>query len=299
MTGFVSWLYTLGGRLSVLAVIALSGLVLISAIWNIDNVDDQAVKLATDEARANWNKDQTLRRWATRHGGVYVRPDERTPPNPYLEHLPNRDVFTTDGMKLTLMNPAYIMNQIATEFEILYGIKSKITGQVLLNPKNKADPWELAALKQFDQGIAEVFEQANIDGQPFIRLMRPMIMTKGCVMCHGHLGFKVGDIRGGVSIAIPLTPFLDAAAEINASLLSFHGLVWLMGMLTIGFIVRLSQKHDRERTKAHQALLDSQETMRALADHIPEFISLKDTKGRYLFVNKCFEKWVGIGQDSS
>ena len=182
-----------------LSAIALTLLVTSSAVWNIENLDKQAIYIATEEARANWNKDQAFRRWATRHGGLYVKPNERTPPNPYLQHVPNRDVQTTDGVKLTLMNPAYMMSQMTNEFESMYGIKGKITGQVLLNPANEADPWQLDALKQFDKGVKEVLEQTTIDGQPYIRLMRPMVMKKGCVLCHGHLGFKVGDIRGGRS----------------------------------------------------------------------------------------------------
>jgi len=46
----------------------------------------------------NWNKDAAFRKWATRHGGLYVRPDKRTPPNPALSHLPNRDM---DGFEAT------------------------------------------------------------------------------------------------------------------------------------------------------------------------------------------------------
>ena len=83
-------------------------------------------------------------------------PNERTPPNPYLSHLPNRDVETTDGVLLTLMNPAYMMRQMTSEFEELFGVKGKITGQVLLNPLNEADPWELKALRAFDEGATEV-----------------------------------------------------------------------------------------------------------------------------------------------
>ena len=249
-------------KYAALSAIALTFLVTSSAVWNIENLDNQAIYIATEEARANWNKDQAFRRWATRHGGLYVKPNERTPPNPYLQHLPDRDVETTDGLKLTLMNPAYMMSQMTKEFESMYGIKGKITGQILLNPANKADPWQLKALKQFDKGLKEVSEQANIDGQPFIRLMRPMVMKKGCVLCHGHLGFKVGDIRGGVSISIPLTPYFEAARESKTSLIFTHSIVWSIGMLTIGLVSWRGYRREREKRHTEEERQKMQEKLR-------------------------------------
>lgn len=237
-----------------LAVSVVTLLVIVSYTWNVTNLDTQAKRLATEEARANWNKDQAFRRWATGHGGLYVVPNERTPPNPYLEHLPNRDVETRDGVKLTLMNPAYMMSQMTREFEQLYGVKGKITGQILLNPANAADSWELKALKQFDLGVSEFVEEAMIDGEPYIRLMRPMIMTEGCVQCHGHLGFKVGDIRGGVSVSIPLTPYFLAAMKTKETILLTHGIVWLLSVLTISIFYLKAQRRERERNLTKNAL---------------------------------------------
>ncbi len=44
--------------------------------------------------------------------------------------------------------------------------------------------------------------------------------------------------------------------------------------------------------RAEEELRKSQEIMRALADNLPEFVTLKDLQGRFLFVNKRFEEWV-------
>ncbi|HJP17669.1 MAG TPA: PAS domain S-box protein [Nitrospinota bacterium] len=259
-------------KYTVFSVVAVTLFVISSLVLNIVNIDKQAIYIATEEARTNWNKDQSFRRWATRHGGLYVKPDERTPPNPYLEHLPNRDVETTDGVKLTLMNPAYMMSQMTNEFESMYGIKGKITGQVLLNPANEADPWQLDALKQFDKGVKEVLEQTTIDGQPYIRLMRPMVMKKGCVLCHGHLGFKVGDIRGGVSISVPLTPYYEAAQKSKTSLFFTHSIFWSIGLLTIGLISWQGLRRVREKSQAENALRMSEAKTRTIVTSIGEGI---------------------------
>lgn len=238
-----------------LAIAALTTLAGYSYAWNISNLREAKIQLALAEAKANWNKDAAFRKWATRHGGLYVKPDERTPPNPYLSHLPKRDLVTTDGTRLTLMNPAYMMRQMTAEFEAMYGIKGKITGKVQLNPINRPDPWELNVLDRFEQaGTNEVFEQQTISGAPYLRYMRAMYMTEGCVLCHGHLGFKDGDLRGGVSVSIPLTPYFEAAAATGRGILKTHVLVWLLGLIGIMAFTALA-RHVME-DMAKKALFD-------------------------------------------
>ena len=267
-------------RYAIIAGVGWTALVLGSAFWNIDNLKDQAIYLATSEARANWNKDQAFRRWGTRHGGIYVEADKSTPPNPYLDHLPERDVVTTGGKKLTLMNPAYMMRQVFEDFDESYGIKGKITAQILLNPVNEPDPWERKALIMFETGTQNIVEQSMIDGEPYIRMMQPMLMEQGCVKCHGHLGFKVGDIRGGVSISVPLIPYQDAALKSRNALITTHGGVWLIGMGMIALLVwRGRQRHD-ERMSYQKNLEKREAKYRQLVENAPEIVySYSDMSG--------------------
>ncbi len=277
-------------QFALFSAIAWSLLIIISINWNLNLLQSQAIDLATFEARANWNKDQAFRRWATRHGGVYVKPDKRTPPNPYLSHLPHRDVITTEGIRLTLMNPAYMMSQMTSEFEEMYGIKGRITGQVLLNPANKADDWEMSALKQFDQGITEVTELSDIDGQPYLRLMKPMIMKEGCVLCHGHLGFKVGDIRGGVSISIPLNTYLLAESNGRKTLWISHLGIWLLGLSGIFFLSYLRQQKIIQQRETEKALNKSSQEWIFAMDFFDDAICLIDMDDRITRVNQAFYK---------
>lgn len=238
--------------ISVILFLSLSLFIGLSLYWNITNLYQENVNLATAEAKANWNKDQAFRGWATRHGGVYVKPDKRTPPNPYLAHIPKRDVVTKDDVNLTLMNPAYMMAQMTKEYEDTYGIKGSITGKIQLNPANKPDDWELKVLNKFEQGVKEVIEEKSINGEPYIRLMRPMVMKQGCVKCHGHLGFKVGDIRGGVSVSIPLTPYIDAANKTTKSMIVTHGAVWFLSVLGLLGFTWFGRKRESARLQLQE-----------------------------------------------
>lgn len=215
--------------------------------WDEHDERQHAEEIAKKEALSHYSKDVAFRMWATRHGGVYVPIDERTPPNPGLAHLPERDIETPSGKKLTLMNPAYILRQVMGEFGEVYGVKGKITSINPINPDNAPDEWEAAALRRFELGEKEVFEFADIKGQPYLRLMRPLPVVSGCLKCHAFQGYKVGDVRGGVGVAVAMQPYLD---DLRASILprwAALGAIWLLGLAAIAaLILQLRRRFDEQ-----------------------------------------------------
>jgi len=94
---------------AILVAVIWTFVIALSLIWNISQKKQTTIKLASIEARSHFNKDKAIRFWVASHRGVYVPASERTPPNPNLSHLPERDITTPLGKKLTLMNPAYIV----------------------------------------------------------------------------------------------------------------------------------------------------------------------------------------------
>jgi len=224
------------------------------ATWDRHTAEQHTKELAKKEARSNFNKDQAVRLWATQHGGVYVPTDERTPPNPGLSHVPERDLETPSGKKLTLMNPAYMVRQMMEQFGDLYGIKGRITSFKLINRNNAPDEWEAAALRRFEQGEKEAFEFVDINGQPYLRLMKPMITQFGCLKCHGKQGYKVGDVRGGVGVAVPMKQYLDdmrANIRIHSVI---YGVIWLVGLGGIALLIYHLQRRFEEHVIADAEL---------------------------------------------
>ncbi|HYW78391.1 MAG TPA: DUF3365 domain-containing protein, partial [Thermoguttaceae bacterium] len=209
-------------------------------------------KQAIVEAKANFNKDQALRLWATPHGGVYVPVTKSTPPNPNLAHLPERDIDTPSGRHLTLMNPAYMLRQVMEEYAGLYGVKGRITSLKPLRAGNAPDDWEREALLSFEQGEKEAFEFTAIEGHPYLRLMQPMTAKKGCLKCHGHQGYRVGDVRGGVGVAIPMAAKLAATRADVFRHLAELGVVWLVGLVGIGIGGKRLRWHMRMQAAAEE-----------------------------------------------
>jgi PAS domain S-box-containing protein len=251
--------------------------------WRDEN--REVFDLAVVETRANYNKDLVYRRWSAMHGGVYVPPTDQSPPNPYLAHIPDRDVVTTGGRRLTLVNPAYMTRQVHELGERQYGARGHITSLNPIRPENGADPWETQALKAFQAGrTGEISSVEIMDGQPFLRFMNPLITEEGCLKCHAAQGYREGDIRGGISVSVPLAPYLDIAGGQKRRLLYNHGIIGLLGVLGIWFAGRLIVRSRRELQSERNQLM-------SIFDAIDEIIYISDpVTHELLYVNKATKK---------
>jgi len=234
-----------------------------SLIWNLNKAKNQAMDLAYTEARSNLNKDISFRRWGTHHGGVYVPVTETQKSIPWLAHVPERDVVTTDGRRLTLLNPASMLRQMMDLYSREYGIRGRITGLKQLNPGNAPDVWEKQQLELFTRGQAkEVWEVANLEGKPHLRYLRAMYMEEGCDKCHGILGYKTGDMRGATGLNLPLEPYYRQIHTARIDLGISHGIIWFFGLIGIGWAGYQAEHKNRARLLAQQALQESENTLK-------------------------------------
>lgn len=211
---------------------AWSLLLLASAVITIREHKNSLINLARAEARSAIDRDILYRRWGSSHGGVYIPVTEKSPPSPYLSHLPERDISTPSGKKLTLINPAYMTRQVydlANESDTDFG-SGHLTSLNPIRPENSPDPWEKKALDSFNKEIMEVSEMVQINGQPSMRLMQAFVTEKSCLKCHSSQGYKEGDIRGGLSVTIPAGPLIDATRRQISKSNAMHGMIWLFGL---------------------------------------------------------------------
>ncbi len=226
-----------------------------SLFWNIYNKQQSTHALAIKEARSHFNKDKTFRLWVASHGGVYVPLDERTPPNPYLSHLPERDITKESGEELTLMNAAYVYRQMISDNSELFKIKGHISSLKPLNPINKPSEWERKALLAFERGEKEVTDFVDIDGKSFLTLMSPMITQEACLKCHAFQGYKVDDILGGVGVSVPMDGYLSIQRKLITIMIWTHLGIFLMGLTGILFVSGRFKKHLLERKESEQMLI--------------------------------------------
>ncbi|WP_178861785.1 EAL domain-containing protein [Thiomicrorhabdus cannonii] len=221
-----------------------TGLILASLGYNFYSLWQATLKTAESAALAALNKDLSYRNWATSHGGVYVPPTERTPPNPYL-NVPGKNVMTTDGQALTLMNPAYMLREMQLYFADQYGTKTVITSLNPINPNNVPDEWETAALNSFEIKPERVQSLGEIDGETHLRMMVPFIVEAPCLKCHAQQGYKVGDVRGGIAAYLPMKPLLQHQTTRRIELSISHAVVWLIGLFGFSLAWRHQLKLDQ------------------------------------------------------
>ena len=228
-----------------------------SLVWTLRNDEKETMDTAYAEAKANLNKDITLRRWATEHGGVYVPITEKQQSIPWLSHVPGRDVTTSDGRQLTLLNPATVARQMMDRYAEDYGVRGRITGLKYLNPANAPDAWEKAQLEAFTNGDkTEVWEVGDLNGRPYLRYLRAMFMEPGCEKCHAILGYKPGDMRGATGLNLPLASYYEQIALARRELGLTHGVIWLLGLSGIGVSSGLARRRERELRQS-KSIIDS------------------------------------------
>ena len=211
-----------------LVLLALWAAVVASA-WRaqVEDIRGQAVAVAIEGARNMFRMVLLTRKWNASHGGIYVPVTPRVQPNAYLEH-PRRDVTTRDGVALTMINPAYMTRLIGEMASTDNGAVFRLTSRKPTRPGNAPDVWEREALLAFEAGAREAQAVLGEGEARMLRYMAPLYVEESCLGCHQQQGYKVGQIRGGLSVSQRYAPIEAAgAAAIDKAGLS-HGAVFLL-----------------------------------------------------------------------
>jgi signal transduction histidine kinase len=81
----------------------------------------------------------------------------------------------------------------------------RITSLKPVNPANAPDDFERNALLQFEQGIPEIDAVTDTPDGRVHRYIAPLLVQESCLSCHAEHGYSIGDIRGALSISVPLS----------------------------------------------------------------------------------------------
>ncbi len=240
--------------------------------WHYDRVAAGFQATATAAARQSIEKDKIYRLWASEHGGVYVPKTLQTPSNPYLAHIPERDIATPSGKPLTLVNPAYMTRQVHELASERFGSRSKITSLDPLRPENRPDAWETQALQGFSTGESEYSSLEKMDGEIFLRVMSPFHAEAPCLRCHASQGYQVGDLVGGIAVAIPWQPYQQAHQQAWVGYGFGYGGVWILGLILLEGHRRRLRLYLEQRRQSEQSQRDLLERLQKLAAHLPGMI---------------------------
>ncbi|HJV64379.1 MAG TPA: ATP-binding protein [Geomonas sp.] len=263
-------------------------LVATSLIVDYRQQKEEANSITLAEARAALEKDLLYRSWAESYGGVYAPVTDRNQPNPYLDNRPERDITTPSGRPLTLISPSTMIRQV---FEMARKrpelSQGHITSMTPLRPENAPDQWEATALQQFQRGVREVSEIQIINGQPHMRLMRPLMAHDPCIRCH-HADHRTGQyaVRGGISVSVPIAQVQAAMRLTMLEVAVGHALFWILGLAGIGLGAR-------NLIRKAAVLEESELRFRSTFEQAPIGIAHMSPDGRLILVNRRFCDIVG------
>ncbi|UZP65810.1 response regulator [Desulfovibrio mangrovi] len=242
---------------------------------------------ALTDARRAYDTDLTYRRWNAKTGGVYAEVSDYIKPNPYLSD-PNREITTKDGRVFTLVNPAYMTRMVHDIMSESGGLQGHITSLAPLNPANAPTPWEETVLKAFTQKPEEHHRLTEEnESRVVLQYMRPMLTEEFCLKCHAHQGYKIGDIRGGISITVPMAGYYKDLAQVRQRELLRSLGIFITGLLLSSTILYSLHRYARLRNRSEAALRKSEMRFRTLFTKAPLPMLLIDEDDRVLECNKA------------
>jgi len=137
------------------------------------------------------------------------------------------------------------------------GFELKITSNKLVNVDNAPNKDEKKILDYFDQNI-EVPYYWKVENNQF-KFMGALKTEQSCLKCHSHQGYKIGDVRGGISVTFDVQEEYEQLEIINRE--KEQTIIYLIlvaiGVL-ISFIIYLNVKRkDEEKISSLNKSLES------------------------------------------
>ncbi|MDX9714423.1 MAG: diguanylate cyclase [Dissulfurispiraceae bacterium] len=216
------------------------------------------MNVVNEQAESYFDLIVKTRIWNSNSGGVYVLKDRDVQSNPYLEKLGiPPDLNCENNQIVTMRNPAIMTREISQLMESS-GATFHITSLKLINPENAPDEFEKESLLRFEKGEKKVWKVDRKGSEPLFRYMAPLYIEDSCLTCHAVLGYKFGDIRGGISVNIPIGR-IDVQLRNSKIILISTGIGTLLLIIIVIYfmsrtlVLRLEEARQKMR---QQALID-------------------------------------------
>lgn len=222
----------LGLRQKIPLICALASLLTLSLVFYYLDRYQVSTYLESIKSQSNMLFRQIVltRKWIADHGGVFVEQLPWVTENPYLKN----STLKLNGKKYVKKNPAMITRELSEYSTKQHLYSFHITSLRPINPANSPDEFETRSMRGFDaKDYEEAWEVATTDGQRFFRYIAPLYTEAACLECHFQHGYKLGDVRGAISISIPIEPFFAAHKKeriIMASIAVAAALIMMLGL---------------------------------------------------------------------
>ena len=223
-TSLYTWLeskFSLRGKFIVAigAIISISYMIFLYRTSVVEN--ELIILQAQQQARMLYNQILITRQWVSEHNGVFVIRQDTVDSNPFLDMPTIWDQF---GNEYVMRNPAMVTRELS-EYSQKKGLGSfRVTSLKPVNPANVPDDHEKLCMINFEKDATESITITNSPQGRIVRYMAPLEVKSSCLGCHARHGYNEGDIRGALSITIPIA-WADKKIKANNRSLLFIGMV--------------------------------------------------------------------------
>jgi len=270
-----------------------STLISFSVASNLYQNQQDTIAKAKIEARTIFRHNIAYRKWSTMHGGIYTKINEKNKDNPHF-------LYDAEGSpkdtSFAIIDPSQVTRQA---YEVLHNQApnlAAISRTVSLDYMNTIDPydqpdaWETESLQGLEGGkIDESSTVAIINDAPYLRLLTPYIIDRGCIKCHSH-DFTIGNVRGGMSVAVPMLPYYETAVQTERTTIITHLLLWLLGCVAI---VKFSNAFKRYRA----TIIESERKFRIVSEFAYNFEYWLGKDGDLIFISPSCQDLTGYSRE--
>ncbi|KPK25304.1 MAG: histidine kinase, partial [Desulfobacterales bacterium SG8_35_2] len=238
-------------NLTIKFIVAISAIILVSygfLLFQTSNLQNELVmEQARQQARVLYKQILLTRQWVSDHQGLFLVKTTGVSENPYLHEAAIR---ADDGTVFVKRNPAMVTRELSE-----YAAKSgfcwfRITSLEPVNPANRPDAFERDAMLRFNEGLREYEAITRSPEGRVHRYIAPVLVQESCLACHAEHGYSVGDIRGALSISVPLAWADSVIQKNNTTIVKYSvfsifavalALIFLFNKLVAKRIKRLSK----------------------------------------------------------
>ncbi len=201
--------------LSIGLIISITVFILFYSIYR--NEERQHAEQIHAQAEALLSEMTLTREWIASYNGVWTK-------DPGDYYLVGQDGFYQKS-------PAMVTKELSDLSTNKRDYSFHITSLMLTNPENAPDDFEHDALVQFEIEAEPITTIERSGDEPVYRLMIPLEVKESCLECHADQGYQIGDIRGGLSVMVPISE-MDASLANSRRMLTFSA-IGIVGIVMI------------------------------------------------------------------
>lgn len=245
--------------------------------WMLQQTTQGIMAQLDEQSKALLQQIIITRTWIADHGGLFVEKRPGVEASPFLS---DSDIKDTAGKTYHFRNPAMATREIS-DYAATKGLyKFHLTSLKLVNQANSPSPFERDALLFFQkQGYDKVKSgltgEGDENGFRVYRRIVPLQVEESCLECHSNQDYVVGDIRGALTVTIPMSLAIESVERHRYNLIAaWFGIVCLVSALIYFFLNRLVLRPVSHLHHVAQSLIAGEYSIKADLSTGDEFESL-------------------------